>query len=112
MDWGKIQDRVFDIIVNKGHVLLAAICQGAIIVYHFRTGHDIGAGVQNTVYAFYGFLGGHFGISQKWPDKDGDGVPDAMEPHGALNSDGTPVNPAPAPAPAPDPAAGSNQPKG
>ena len=101
-DWGKFQDHLWDILVNKGHVLLAAICQGAIVVYHFRTGHDIGAGVQNTVYAFYGFLGGHFGISQKWPDKDGDGIPDNQEP-------------APAPAPAPTALAagtGSNGAKG
>lgn len=95
MDWGKIQDRVFDIIVNKGHVLLAAICQGAIIGFHFKTGRDVGVNVMNTVYAFYGFLAGHFGVSQKWPDKDGDGVPDAMEAQGA------PAAPAPARTPAP-----------
>jgi hypothetical protein len=94
MDWGKIQDRIFDIIVNKGHVLLAAICQGAIIGFHFKTGRDVGPNVMNTIYAFYGFLGGHFGISQKWPDKDGDGVPDAMEAHGALPD--KPADPAPA----------------
>lgn len=31
---------------------LGGITQAAIIVYHFKTRHDLGAGVQNTVYAF------------------------------------------------------------
>jgi hypothetical protein len=61
-------DRILDIVVNKVHVALGAVCQGAIIVYHFKTGHDIGAGVQNTVYAFYGFLAGHALTYQKYPD--------------------------------------------
>jgi hypothetical protein len=61
----------WDAIVNKIHVGLAAICQGAIIVFHFKTGHDIGAGVQNTVYGFYAFLAGHNLTNQKYPDKDG-----------------------------------------
>lgn len=96
MNWDKIQERIFDIIVNKGHVLLAAICQGAIIGFHFKTGRDVGVNVMNTVYAFYGFLAGHFGVSQKWPDKDGDGVPDAMEAKGGAAPAATPPAPAPA----------------
>lgn len=61
-------DKIFDIIINKIHIALAALCQGAIIAYHFHTGHDIGAGVQNTVYAYYGFLAGHNLTNQKYPD--------------------------------------------
>jgi hypothetical protein len=64
-------DKVYDTIINKFHIVLATACQGAIIVYHFKTGHDIGNGVQNTVYAFYAFLTGHAATYQKWPDKDG-----------------------------------------
>jgi hypothetical protein len=96
MDWQKLQDRVWDVLVNKGHVLLAAICQGAVIGFHFKTGRDVGVNVMNTIYAFYGFLAGHFGVSQKWPDKDGDGVPDAMEAHGALPTASAPAPAAPA----------------
>jgi hypothetical protein len=60
--------KILDSLVNKFHVILAAFAQGAIFVYHFKTGHDIGAGIQNTVYAFYAFLAGHNFTNQKYPD--------------------------------------------
>jgi hypothetical protein len=63
---------LLDIIINKFHIVLGTLCQGAIIFYHFRTGHDVGPGVVNTVYAFYGFLAGHALTYQKWPDKEPD----------------------------------------
>jgi hypothetical protein len=69
MNW----DKIFDVVVNKIHIALAAVCQGAIILYHFHTGRDIGAGVQNTVYAYYGFLAGHNLTNQKYPDQDAQG---------------------------------------
>jgi len=62
-------DKILDAFVNKMHVILGALCQGAILLYVYKTGRDIGPGVQNSVYAFYGFLAGHFGFSQKWPDQ-------------------------------------------
>lgn len=65
-----------DTIINKFHVILAAVTQAAILAYHFRTGKDIGNGVQGTVYAFYGFLAGHAFTYQKYPDANNDGVPD------------------------------------
>lgn len=64
-------DKILDIVINKFHIILGAVAQAAIFVYHFKTGHDIGAGVQNTVYAYYAFLLGHAGVYQKWPDADG-----------------------------------------
>lgn len=82
MNW----DRVYDIVINKMHVVLAAVTQGAIIVFHFKTGKDIGNGVQGTVYAWYGFLAGHALTYQKWPDP--------------ANADSTAPVPAAAPAPA------------
>jgi len=60
--------KLLDTIVNKFHVILGAATQAAIILYHFKTGHDIGAGVQNTIYAFYAFLLGHAATYQKYPD--------------------------------------------
>lgn len=65
-------DKIFDVLINKMHIVLAAVCQGGILLWHFHTGHDIGSGVQNTVYAYYAFLGGHALTYQKYPDKDGD----------------------------------------
>lgn len=64
MNW----DKVYDVVINKFHIALATVCQTAIIVFHFKTGHDVGSGVQGTVYAFYAFLGGHALTYQKWPD--------------------------------------------
>jgi hypothetical protein len=65
MNW----DKIYDTLINKFHIVLAAITQGAIIAFHFHTGKDIGAGVQNTVYAFYAFLAGHALTYQKYPDQ-------------------------------------------
>jgi hypothetical protein len=66
MNW----DKVLDVIVNKVHIVLGAICQGTIFVYMKWSGHDIPPGVQNTVYAYYAFLAGHNLTNQKYPDKD------------------------------------------
>lgn len=61
---------MLDALVNKFHIILGSLAQGAIIVYHFKTGHDIGTGVTNTVYAYYAFLAGHAFTYQKYPDKE------------------------------------------
>jgi hypothetical protein len=63
-------DKVWDILINKCHIILGTAAQAAIFVYHFKTGHDIGSGIQNTIYAYYGFLGAHAVTYQKWPDTD------------------------------------------
>lgn len=65
-------DRVLDLIINKFHIILGTGCQAALLVYHFKTGHDIGAGIQNTVYGYYAFLAGHALTYQKYPDADKD----------------------------------------
>lgn len=70
-------DKLTDYIVNKLHIVLGAITQGVILFYCFHTGHDLGAGVQNTVYAYYAFLLGHAGVYQKYPDKDANGSSDS-----------------------------------
>lgn len=66
-------DKLFDTIINKFHIVLGTIAQGAVIFYHFKTGKDLGPGVVNSLYAFYAFLLGHAGVYQKWPDGDHDG---------------------------------------
>jgi hypothetical protein len=57
-----------DLLINKFHIILGTASHAALLVYHFKTGHDIGAGIQNTVYAYYAFLGAHAATYQKWPD--------------------------------------------
>ncbi|MGH9637879.1 MAG: hypothetical protein ACRD72_23835 [Candidatus Angelobacter sp.] len=63
-------DKILDVLINKFHIILGAIAQGTVFFYSFRTGHDIGAGVQNSLYAYYAFLLGHAATYQKWPDSE------------------------------------------
>lgn len=60
--------KILDVLINKFHIILATLCQGALLGYHFKTGHDIGAGIQNTVYGYYAFLAGHALTYQRYPD--------------------------------------------
>jgi len=55
---------------NDLHVPIALVVFAITTAYHFHTGKDLGSGYVSSLYAFYGFLGGHFGLSQKWPDTD------------------------------------------
>lgn len=64
-------DRVLDLLINKFHIILGSVAQAALFVYHFKTGHDIGSGIQNTVYGYYAFLAGHALTYQKYPDTEG-----------------------------------------
>jgi hypothetical protein len=57
---------------NDMHVPIALTVLIATTVYHFWSGKDLGPQYVSSLYAFYGFLAGHFGLSQKWPDKTGD----------------------------------------
>jgi len=61
-------DQILDTLINKFHIILGSAAQAAIFVYHFKTGHDIGSGVQNTVYGYYAFLAGHALTYQRYPD--------------------------------------------
>jgi hypothetical protein len=68
--------KLLDFIVNKAHMILGASYASMLAGYCLKTGHDIGPGLASATYAFYGFLLGHAGVYQKWPDKDGgDGNP-------------------------------------
>lgn len=55
---------------NDLHVPIALGVFAATSTFHFYTHRDLGSGYVSSLYAFYGFLGAHFGASQKWPDKD------------------------------------------
>lgn len=54
---------------NDMHVPIALVVFAVTTFYHFHTGKDLGSGYVSSLYAFYSFLAGHFGFSQKWPDK-------------------------------------------
>lgn len=61
-------EKILDTIINKFHIILGSAAQAAVFIYHFKTGHDIGSGVQNTVYGYYAFLAGHALTYQRFPD--------------------------------------------
>ncbi len=61
-------DAALDLFINKFHIILATVAQASVLAYHYKTGLDIGSGVQNTLYAYYAFLGSHAFTYQKYPD--------------------------------------------
>jgi len=64
MNW----DKIFDALINKLHMAIATLYACALLIYCWKTGKDIGPGLTNATYAFYGFLGAHAGIYQLRPD--------------------------------------------
>lgn len=62
-------DRIWDVLINKAHVGIAAAFQASVLIVHWKTGRDLGPNVQQTLNWFYLFLAGHFSASQVWPDK-------------------------------------------
>lgn len=60
---------------NDMHVPIAIFVFCVTFAYCTITGKDIPPGFVSSLYAFYGFLGGHFTASQVWPDKK---EPDAI----------------------------------
>lgn len=111
------RDRIknlLDKLTNDSHVPIALIVFITTSVYHFHTGKDLGTNYTNSIYALYGFLGGHAAIYQKWPDQpvapaaaptvDVNVTNDNSNANSANASASTPPQPTP-PAPVPDPSA-------
>ena len=61
---------VLEKFTNDMHVPIALVVFAATSAYHFHTGKDLGSGYVSSLYAFYGFLLGHAGVFQKWPDQN------------------------------------------
>jgi len=103
--------KMLDLAVNKFHIILGSVAQAALIVYHFKTGKDVGPGLMNTMYAYYAFLLGHAGVYQKWPDQGGGDSNNDSSSSSSDNKDSQTVNVTVQPtttAPAPSaPAAGT-----
>src|SRR5271170_5428844 len=99
-----------DKLTNDAHIPIALVVFIATFTYCAKTGKDLLPGFVSSLYAFYGFLGGHALVYQKWPDA-------ASAPPAQVNvdvtNDNTNTNTATATAaPAADPAAGTNGAKG
>lgn len=67
-------DKAFDFLINKFHIVLGTVAQATVLAYQYKTGHDIGPGIQNSLYGYYAFLAGHALTYQKYPDQDKDKV--------------------------------------
>jgi hypothetical protein len=106
-----------DKLTNDAHVPIALFVFLVTSAYHFHTGKDLGTNYINSLYAFYGFLLGHAGVYQKWPDQSNSGGASAASTDQSQQTQTVDVTvqappAAPAPAPAAAPATGSNGPKG
>lgn len=64
-------DKIFDALINKLHVAIGTTYAFALLYYRWKSGQDLGTGLTNASYAFYGFLGAHAGIYQFRPDTPG-----------------------------------------
>ena len=97
-----------DKLTNDAHVPIALFVFVVTFTYCAKTGKDIPPGFVSTLYAFYGFLGGHALVYQKWPDPTTPAAPTVD-----VNVQNTNTNTATATvAPAADPAAGTADAKG
>ena len=97
-----------DKLTNDAHVPIALFVFIVTFTYCAKTGKDIPPGFVSTLYAFYGFLGGHALVYQKWPDAT---TPPPAQVNVDVTNTNANTNTATA-APATDPAAGTNDAKG
>ncbi len=56
-------------LLKDAHIPIALLVFAVTTGYHFTTHIDLGANYANTIYATYGFLGGHAFINRKDGDK-------------------------------------------
>src|SRR5271163_3762638 len=101
-----------DKLTNDAHIPIALFVFVATFGYCVKTGKDLLPGFVSSLYAFYGFLGGHALVYQKWPDAAS--APPAQVNVDVTNDDNnTNTNTATATAaPAADPNAGTAGTKG
>src|SRR5271154_1828 len=57
-----------DKLTNDAHIPIALVVFVSTFTYCAKTGKDLLPGFVSSLYAFYGFLGGHALVYQKWPD--------------------------------------------
>lgn len=79
--WQEHKDRMkgfLDKLTNDAHVPIALFVFCCTFGWVMK-GHDLPSGFVSSLYAFYGFLGGHALVYQKWPDANHDGIPDSQQ---------------------------------
>jgi hypothetical protein len=94
-----------DKLTNDAHVPIAIFVFCCTFGWVIK-GHDLPPGFVSSLYAFYGFLGGHALVYQKWPDQTNQTIVNVDNTNtNSANANATPAAPA-------APATGSDQPKG
>jgi hypothetical protein len=102
-----------DKLTNDAHVPIAIFVFCVTFAYCAHTGKDLPPGFVSSLYAFYGFLGGHALVYQKWPDPTSAPTVDVNVNNDNTNTNSATASASAAPAPAaPDPSAGTAGPKG
>lgn len=109
-DFPKKFQGFLDKLTNDAHVPIAIFVFLVTSAYHFHTGKDLGTNYTNSIYALYGFLGGHAMIYQKWPDPTAPAAP-TVDVNVSNNNSNTNTATANA-TPAVDPNAGTADAKG
>ena len=102
--------RFLDRLTNDAHIPIALFVFVVTFIYVAHTGKDIPPGFVSSLYAFYGFLGGHALVYQKWPDPTAPTV-DVNVDNSNTNTNTNTAN-ANASTPAADPNTGSSEAKG
>jgi len=79
-----------DKLTNDAHIPIAIFVFCVTMTYLWHTGKDLPPGFVSSLYAFYGFLGGHALVYQKWPDAA------ATPPRSSRNTSPSPSSVSPA----------------
>lgn len=85
-----IVDKLLNKLTNYSHTAIGSGYAICVLVYHFKTGRDLGSGFVTFSGYFYMFLLGHAGVYQKWPDRDDQNeapqAPPLYKPPGGANA--------------------------
>jgi hypothetical protein len=71
VDAKALASKVGSALNNYSHTAIGASYAIGIACWHLYTHKDLGANFTAFSAYFYGFLLGHAGVNQKWPDRDG-----------------------------------------
>src|SRR5271163_3346451 len=104
--------RFLDRLTNDAHIPIALFVFVVTFVYVAHTGKDIPPGFVSSLYAFYGFLGGHALVYQKWPDPTAAPTVGVSVNNTNTNTNTNTASANSAPAPVASPQTGSNAAKG
>lgn len=62
-------------LTNYSHTAIGSAYAALALLYHVKSGHDLGSGFVTFSGYFYAFLLGHAGVYQKWPDRESEAGP-------------------------------------